>query len=227
MKTRLFFAIAIAFISLGNSQEIQSINKLNSSNEQPIIYYLVNKKSDTTLIYGEKLPIRTIQRGFTYLNETGDEKTINPDDFTYLLMKNSEGKTLTLRSLPFKRKTFSRAAKRNAFMTVLIENSESELKKGKLNLYLHDNIYLKSKVLPLEESVEWPSHMEKDQFIESQTIYFQDLDGLHIIDSKSDFKDIPKVLGKKLYREMKNSDKGKVEFLLDYFTNYNMKIGNE
>lgn len=224
MKTKLFFAISIGIISLSYSQGLPSIDKLNSNNEKPTIYYLVNKKSDTTLIYGEILPIETIQRGFTYLTENGDEKIINPDDFTYLLMKNSEGKTLTLKSLPFKRKTFSRAVKRNAFMTVLIESSESELKKGKLNLYLHDYIYLKNKVLSQEESVEWPSHMEKDQFIESKTLYFQDMDGLHIIDSKSDFKQFPKILGKQLYREMKNSYKDKVQFLFDYFTKYNMKI---
>ncbi|MCL5130497.1 hypothetical protein [Algibacter sp. L4_22] len=226
MKTKLFFAISIGFISLSYSQTLQSIDKLNSNIKRPINYYLVNKKSDTTLIYGEILPIETIQRGFVYLTENEDKKKINPDDFTYLLMKNSEGKTLTLKSLPFKRKTFSRAVKRNAFMTVLIENSESELKKGKLNLYLHNYIYLKNKVLSQEECVEWPSHvnLEKDQFIESKTLYFQYLDGLYIIESKSDFKQFPKILGKQLYREMKNSDKDKVQFILDYFTKYNMKI---
>ena len=226
MKTKLFFAISIGFIFLSYSQALQGIDKLNSNIKRPINYYLVNKKSDTTLIYGEILPIETIQRGFVYLTENGDKRTINPDDFTYLLMKNSEGKTLTLKSLPFKRKTFSRAVKRNTFMTVLIENSENELKKGKLNLYLHNYIYLKIKDLSQEKCVEWPSHMnlEKDQFIESKTLYFQYLDGLYIIESKSDFKQFPKILGKQLYREMKNSDKDKVQFILDYFTKYNMKM---
>ena len=226
MKTKLFFAIPIGFISLSYSQALQSIDEMNPNIKKPINYYLVNKKNDTTLIKGEVLPIKTIQRGFVYITEKGDKKTINPDNFTYLLMKNSEGKTLTLKSLPFKIKTFSRAVKKNAFMTVLIENSENQLKEGKLNLYLHDYIYLKNKVLSFEESVEWPSHMdlEKDQFIESKTLYFQDLDGLHIIDSKSDFKQFPKILGKQLYKEMKNSDKDKVQFILDYFTKYNMKV---
>ena len=67
-------------------------------------------------------------------------------------------------------------------------------------------------------------NLEKDQFIESKTLYFQYLDGLYIIESKSDFKQFPKILGKQLYREMKNSDKDKVQFILDYFTKYNMKI---
>ncbi len=74
------------------------------------------------------------------------------------------------------------------------------------------------------ELKEWPSHMEKDQFSESNTLYFQNMDGLHIIDSKSDFKQFPKILGKELYREMKKSNKVKVQFLLDYFKLYNMKI---
>ena len=74
MKTKLFFAISIGFISLSYSQTLQSIDKLNSNIKRPINYYLVNKKSDTTLIYGEILPIETIQRVFVYLTENGDKK---------------------------------------------------------------------------------------------------------------------------------------------------------
>lgn len=219
MKTKLLFALVIGITSLNYSQELQSLD-----NNKLINYYLVNKSNDSTMIQGEILPIETIQRGFTFCDKTDEKIAINPNDFKYLFLKNSEGKTFNLKSLPFKRKTFSRVVPGNVFMTILIENSESELKKGKLNLYLHEFIYLKNQDYSQEQSVEWPSHMEKDIFIKSKVLYFEDLDGLHQIDSKSQFKKFPKVLGKRLFKKMRNSSKEKEQFLLDYFTKYNMKI---
>jgi hypothetical protein len=62
--------------------------------------------------------------------------------------------------------------------------------------------------------------------VHSKIYYFKDLNGLHEINFKYQFKRFPKILGKKLYKEMMNSNKDQKQFLLDYFTEYNKNIDN-
>lgn len=218
MKTKLLLALLIGCTSLSFSQKLQNLD-----NDKPIHYYLVNKENDTTITQGEIGGIEEIQRGFFILNENnGERQIVNPDNFNYLFLKNSEGKTFNLKSLPIERKKITlqknnSIKNRNAFMTILIENSENDLKKGKLDLYLHEFAYDTETSNPY-----WDG--EGEIRVKSNTFYFQDLNGLHQIYSKSDFKHFPKILGKNLYKKMMNSDKEKEQFLRDYFTEYNKKI---
>lgn len=229
MKAKLLFIILIGITSLSYAQELQSLD-----NNKAIDYYAINKSNDSIVMEGEILPIQTIQKGLTFISET-ENKRINPNDFEYLLLKNSENKTFKLKSLPPKRKAINSGVKRNVFMTILIENSQRELEKGKLNLYLHE--FISQKNDGHLDNIGYPSDYIAQKRIASgaprlynkgikhKILYFQDLDGLHQIDSKSQFKNFPKILGKQLFKKMKKSTKDKEQFLRDYFTKYNMEIG--
>lgn len=76
-------------------------------------------------------------------------------------------------------------------MSIYINHPDKELKKGKINFYMHNyNVH--------------------SQMLGSYTVsifYFQDIKGMHQINYKYQFKRYPKLLGKKKWIEMKQSKK--------------------
>jgi hypothetical protein len=135
-----------------------------------------------------------------------------------LLFTNSDGKNIILKSLPFKTESaFMFYQHTNVFMSNLIENSEEDIEKGKVDFYMH------------EFTVGSPSSFGPNGFSGfspnlQQRYYFKDLNGLHQIKNKSQFKSFPEILGAELHKKMKNSDKEQKQFLLDYFTEYNNSV---
>lgn len=183
-------------------------------------YYLIDKLNDTSLVYGKILSNENLSGGFAMFDKNGNRvhEKVNPDSFKYLLFSNSDGKTTMLKSLPFKKEPiFLFYDSENVFMSILIENTEEELKKGKIDFYTH------------EFTAGSPSSFGPNGFsgytpVNIQIYYFKDLNGLHQIKNKSHFKSFPEILGVELYKKMKNSDKEQKEFLLDYFTAYNNSV---
>lgn len=171
-------------------------------------YRLINKYNDT-VVYGKKLSIEKLQKGFRIFDENGKKTKhkITPDmQFKYLsFIENND--TIILKSLKsIVHPTFY--PYKNAFMSILIDNPNVELKKGKINFYVH-------------------SYNMHSQMMGSYTvsiIYFQDIKGMHRINHKYQYKKYPKILGKEKYKEMKKSKKGELGFLIDYFTEYNSII---
>lgn len=183
-------------------------------------YYLIDKLNDTSLVYGKILSNENLSGGFNMFDKNGNRvhQKVNPDTFKYLLFSNSDGKTTMLKSLPFKKEpVFLLYDPENVFMSILIENSEEELKKGKVDFYIH------------EFTSGTPSSFGPNGFsgyspVNIQIYYFKDLNGLHQIKKKSQFKSFPEILGVELFKKMRKSDKEPKEFLLDYFTSYNNSV---
>jgi len=181
-------------------------------------YYLINKSNDTILVYGKKLPIERLQGGFRVFNKKGikTKLKVNPDIFKYLLFTNSDEEKISLKSLPIKRILDFRINKStNVFMNILIENSEEEIEKGKVDFYMH-----KFTAAASPGANGFSNHSSGNVKI----YYFKDSSGLHQITYKYQFISFPKILGKELYRKMEKSDKGQKQFLYDYFMEYNKKI---
>jgi hypothetical protein len=185
-------------------------------------YSLIDKLNDTTLVYGKILSIENLQSGFKIFDENGNKtkQKVNPDLFKYLLYHNRENKKIILKSLPLKREpAFLFYEPTNVFMSILIENSEEDIEKGKIDFYIH------------EFSVGSPTSFGPNGFSgyttnDLQRYYFKDLNGLHQIKKKSQFKNFPELLGVELYKKMRKSDKERKQFLLDYFTEYNNSVSN-
>jgi len=210
--------ITLFILSLLTSTFIYS--QINESKYRK--YYLIDKQNDTTLVYGKILSIENLQSGFGIFDKYGNktQQKVNPDLFKYLLYNNLEKKNIVLKSLPLnKEPAFLFYEPTNVFMSILIENSEEDIKEGKVDFYIH------------EFSVGSPSSFGPNGFSgyttnNLQRYYFKDLNGLHQINKKSQFKSFPELLGVELYKKMKKSDKEREQFLHDYFTEYNNSVSN-
>jgi hypothetical protein len=183
-------------------------------------YHLINKSNDTITVYGKKHT--SVGLGFKIYDINGKktENEVNPDLYDYLIFTNSNNQKITLKSLPIKREAsliFHDST--NGFMNILIENSEKDLEKGKIDFYIH------------EFSIGSPSSFGSNGFTgyttnNVQRYYFKDLKGLHPIRNRSGYKKFRKLLGIELFKKMKKSNKEQGQFLFDYFTEYNKKIDN-
>ena len=111
MKILLAFFIGITISSY--SQEVNYLWE----------YTLINKLNEDITVYGFELPVNKLHGGFAALDKTGKQTgvSINPDDFEYLIFKNSKGEVVRLKSLPFKNSIGSYRYS-NAFMLTYIEN---------------------------------------------------------------------------------------------------------
>jgi len=182
-------------------------------------YYLVNKNNDTTFVYGKKLPIVKLQSGFTIFDDNGKRtfEKVNPDNFINLIYKLDNGEMKTLKSMPaIVHKSFY--PYNNVFMTILIENTNEDLKKGKVDFYLQEH-------KGGSPGVMGPNGMFMGSFsVDMKILYFKDTLGMHRINYKYHFKRYPKLLGKKLFKEMVKSKKDRIQFLTDYFNKYNKSI---
>lgn len=219
MKIKLLQVLLIGISSFCYSQYPEDSDYIHKTEIRE--YYLIDKLNDTALIYGEILPIEFLHDGFKIFDKSGNKtrQKVNPDSYKYLFYKNIEGSPIRLKSLPIVKdlafKMFYDPT--NVFMNILIENPEEEIEKGKVDFYIH------------EFSVSSPSGFGPNGFYDYsskniQIFYFKDSIGLHQIKNKSHFKSFPKILGKELHKKMKKSDKGKKQFLLDYFNEYNNSI---
>jgi len=215
MKTKLFLTLLIGITSLSFSQGFS-----NSERAKIVNYYLINKLNDTIQVSVTN-PKRSFHCGFNIYNNNGQLKSrVNPEHFNYLILENSLGETTKLKSLPNIKKT-ENCKNRNVFVPVLIENSDQDIKKGKVDFYCHEFTSNRTTVLSSDDSI-----IQKGSvLVHSKIFYFKDLNGLHIVKNyKYHFKRYPKILGKQLYKKMMRSDKGEKQFLLDYLTEYNRKI---
>jgi len=181
-------------------------------------YYLINKFNDTIPAYGKILSIERLQAGFRVFDKNGNrtKHKVNPNTYKYLLFTNSDKKSIILKSLPIKRNfAFLDKKATNVFMNILIENSEEEIEKGKVDLYMH-----KFTAAGSQGANGFSGYSSGNV----QTYYFKNLSGLHQITYKYQFKSFPKILGNELYKKMEKSDKGQKQFLFDYFTEYNNSV---
>jgi hypothetical protein len=214
MKTKLLLITFIATVTLSFSQNTNSFERNKTVN-----YYLINKLNDTIIIPGKILPIINFQCGFTY-NDTNEKKIIvNPDFYKYLIYESESGESIKLKSLP-KQKIIRFCDYKNNFMEVLIENSEEDLRNGKVDFYSHQFTSERTVIDSYDDSGISKSLMNED----TENFYLKDKNGMHQINSKSQFKQLPKILGKRVYREMMRSIKGQKQFLLDYITAYNRNL---
>jgi len=216
MKNKLLLTLLIGFSSLSFSQSLSNSDRNKLQN-----YYLINKFNDTTLVYSGSMSTEELHCGFKLYDKDGQltDQRVNPEQFNYLLFVNSYGKTIKLKSFPTK-KTIQECYNKNVFMFVLIENSDQDLKNGKVDFYSHEFTLMDP--INFGEDVYGQGYKR----VHSKIYYFKDLNGLHEINFKHQFKHYPKILGKKLYKKMMNSSKDQKQFLLDYFTEYNRNIVN-
>ncbi|SFC66838.1 hypothetical protein SAMN04489722_103118 [Algibacter lectus] len=215
MKMKILLAF---FIGITVSSYSQDVNYLWE-------YTLINKLNEDITVYGFELPVNKLHGGFAALDKTGKQTgvQINPDDFVYLIFKNSEGKVVRLKSLPFKNSIGSYMYS-NAFMLTYIENLSEDMEQGKVNFYVHEFSDIRAYSFGdngIEIGGESRQGYKRKYF---KSFYFEDLYGLHKINNKSDFNKFPELLGKELYRKMRRSDMEYEDFLFNYFTNYNNSI---
>ncbi|WP_405292319.1 hypothetical protein [Algibacter sp. Ld11] len=214
MKIKLIIILLIGITSLGFSQNTDNFDRDKLKN-----YYLINKFNDTTQVHSETMRSEEIHCGFDLYDTKGrfTNKRVDPKDFKYLLFKNSEGRSIKLKSIPVK-KIIKDCIKKNVFMEVLIENSDQDLKNGKVDFYSHKYTYMNS--YEFGDSNFGEQGYSRDY---AEDYYFKDMNGIHQINFNYQFKRFPKLLGKELYKKMKKSNKGEKQFLLDYFSEYNWK----
>ncbi len=210
------------FIGITVSSYSQDVNYLWE-------YTVINKLNEDITVYGFELPVNKLHGGFAALDKTGKQTgvQINPDDFEYLIFKNSEGEVVRLKSLPFKKSIRSHMYS-NAFMITYIENLSADMEQGKINFYVHEFSEIRAYSYGysgIYNAIEIGGEVRqgnKRKYFKS--FYFEDLYGLHKINNKSDFNKFPELLGKELYRKMRRSDMEYEDFLFNYFTNYNNSI---
>ena len=215
MKTKLILTLLIGISTLSFSQNSSNIDRNKLRN-----YYLINKFNDTTQVYSETMKIEELHCGFDLYDKNGHSTnlSVNPELCKYLLFINSNGRTVKLKSVPVK-KRIRGCLKKSVFMLVLIENSDQDFKNGKVDFYSHKYTHMDRYKFGAHEYAEIGVRR-----VSSEIYYFKDLNGLHQISFKYQFERFPKILGKKLYKKMIQSDKGEKQFLLDYFTEYNENI---
>jgi len=204
METKLFFLVCLSSFTLLSQNNKLELRKYN----------LINELGDTSIVYGKKLSIEKIQGGFKIFDEKGNKikEKVTPDNFKYISYKLDNGKMEILKSLPAKVKLVAYSYK-NAFMSILIEHSEQDLKRGKINLYIHTyKVHIKE--------LGSGSHI-------TGIVYFEDEKGTHRVNHKNHYKRYPKLLGIEIYKKMKKSGWGNLGFLYEYFTKHNKSIGNK
>jgi len=208
MKLKLLLILAFTTITVFSQKNKQKFRR----------YYLVNKFNDTTIFLGKKKPLEKLEKGFRIFdsNYKRTKHKVTPDsNFKYLVYIDKD--TIKLKPLKPKVKKFAYAYT-NAFMQVYIENSDKDIAKGKIDFYVH------------RYTVSSPGMMGPNGMMMggvpnvSEIYYFKDLKGLHRINYKYHFKRYPKLLGKEKWFEMQKSKKSDLQFLLDYFTEYNNAI---
>jgi len=214
MKTKFFLILLIGISSLCFSQVAYKTDK-----NKIIKYYLIDKFNDTTLVSVTNPNIK-VYCGFNIYDNKGlkvDE--VNPKNFKYLILENSLGETIKLKSIPAKKKK-SYCKNKNVFVDVLIENSTYDLKKGKIDLYYHE--FTNHRTFDSTNEFEIPKISSP---VKSKIFYLKDINGIHEVKNfKYHFKRFPEILGKQLYEKMIRSDKNEKQFLQDYLIEYNRGI---
>lgn len=225
MKHKLIILLLIGLSSLSHSQKINDSN-IDRTRFQD--YYLVNKSNDTILVYGLISTINKLHDGFEVYDENGNTTniTVNPEYWDYLFFKNYDGKIVTLKSLPIKKALLSDYYYKNVFMHVALKNSDVDIQNGKMNFYSCEFNVRSSSSYRFASGVGEgdPDRAGRISYNYIKAFYFKDINGFHLIKTKSDFKHFPKVLGKDLYKKMKKSSKGEKQFLFDYFTKHNNSL---
>ncbi|WP_117883232.1 hypothetical protein [Aureibaculum luteum] len=223
MKIKLFLALFMGLTIASYSQIA-----LNPSDaHEPQKYTVITKENDTISVYGPKVNIDFINRGFEEYDKKGQPTggQINPINDSKILYNDNDGKTITLKSVTLPKK-ISGVFFENPFMFSLIENSEQDLKKGKIDFYVLQ--YTKEPLIESQSDINQASSEGRNYYKPKYAIkikyYFKDSNGLHQIDYKRQFKLYPEILGKEVFEKMKQSNKSRKQFLLDYFTEYNRKI---
>ncbi|WP_117883236.1 hypothetical protein [Aureibaculum luteum] len=224
MKTNLFLYFFIGITTFSLAQDLS--NSSNVSNTK--IYTVITEKNDTMYVIGpKKSSLNSIHRGFDIYDRKGQQtgRMMIPINNKYIYYKDEYGNSIKLKSVPLEKKIKGVLFK-SPFMFTLIENTKQDLKKGKVDFY-----YLRYTRQPMQEtdiSIENSTGRNpyKSTSLPKINYYFKDSNGLHQIDSKRQFKLYPEILGKEVFKKMKQSNKNRKQFLLDYFTEYNKKIDN-
>lgn len=177
-------------------------------------YTVINNDYDIVNVNGPVAP--DLWNGFEIFNENGEglDSFISPNDYKYIIYKDANDSVITLKSFLIQDNSVSY----KVFMHALIENSEEDLKTGKIDLYL----YQYSDMTERNENVH--ENIQHGYFTVHHTNYYiKDMNGLHRIDYKNQFKEFPTVLGLSTYKAMKRSN-DKKQFLYNHLTQYNQKI---